>query len=87
MLGYYVALLPQIGCTFSYMSTVAIMITFFSGICTSIEANVDDLSTIIPQMNEKATKCTTKGRNYERIGFQLRFLIWNMIKLHTNTLR
>lgn len=69
------------------MMTVSIMITLFSGIYNYIEAYIDDLSSIIPQMNEKATKFTTNGRNNERIGLQLRFLIRNMIKLHTDTLR
>lgn len=71
----------------TYMTTVSIMITFFVGICTYVEACVNDLSTIIPQMNGIAAKYTTNGRNYKRIGLQLRYTIFNMIKLHTDILR
>lgn len=84
-LGYYLALLPQIGTSLSYMTTIGIVITFFGGICTYIEACVDDMSTIIPQMNEIAI--TSKNRNNERIGLKLQQTITDMIQLHADTLR
>lgn len=87
VLGFYVALLPQIGCAMTYMPSIAIMITFFGGICTYVEACVDDLSTIIPQMNEITAKFTTNGCNHERIELQLRYKILHMVKLHTEILR
>lgn len=71
----------------TYMTTVSIMITFFVGICTYVEACVNDLSTIIPKMNAIAAKYTTNSRNYKRIGLQLRHIILNMIKLHADILR
>lgn len=69
------------------MSTITIMIAIFSGICSHVEACVDDMSTIIPQMNEIATKYITKDRNYERIGLQLQQTMTDMLKLHVDILR
>lgn len=86
-LGYYIALLPQIGCTGAYMTSVSIMITFFGGICTAIEACVDDLSSsLIPQMNKIAAEFTTNGHNSEN-ALKLRYKIFDMIELHTDILR
>ncbi|XP_031636184.1 uncharacterized protein LOC116349071 [Contarinia nasturtii] len=85
-LGYYVALLPQIGCTAIYMISISIMITFFSGICTYVEACVDDLSTLIPQMNEITTNFTTNCHNWKST-LKLRYTIFDLIELHTDILR
>lgn len=86
-LGYYIALLPQIGGTATYMTSITIMITFFVGICTYVEACVDDLSTIIRQMNAEAIEYTANDRNNEQIGMRLRHFIVDMIKLHIDILR
>lgn len=70
------------------MVTIGIMIAFFSGICDYVGACVDDLSTMIPQMNETASKHATKHRvNNECVGLKLQQQITDMIKLHVDILR
>lgn len=65
------------------MLTIGILIAFFSGICTYIEACVDDMSTIISEMNEIATK----ARNNVRIRLNLQRTITDMIDLHADIFR
>lgn len=47
-------MLPQAICCNSYMFTIASMMIFFSGICTYISALVDDLDTMMLEINEKS---------------------------------
>lgn len=68
------------------MSTVTIVTTFYVGICTYIEACVDDLSTIVDRLNETA-EMYLRRRGSNQIQLTFRRLMGDMIELHIDSLR
>lgn len=83
LFGYYSSILIQILSTVSYMGSVTIMITFFIGICTYINAAVDDLTSIMNAVDQNAIRKPNSTQN--RINSKL--LMCEFIELHQEFLK